>query len=402
MIVSREITASMSSSIRSLHQGIAAIQAGHLQEGARLIKIALRDDMLTGSLRATAYLWLANTTEDRQQKINDYSEALTADPNNDLAKQWLAELIKLPANHSLAQPPPPGMISGGGGGMPVTQPIKPITGPLVPTPVNTPQQQPMTASYHIVGILDGPNGPGSGFFVARNGIIVTTRYVVGGLENVTVELETRRQLSGRVVRSYPDMDITFIYIEQPVNDLLPATPFPNMADNAPLNGIAHGGLMINGRKRETSRAIAAYWFPTDIDHLPDAGGCPVFDERHYVVGMLTLNHTSTAAYVHGVHIAAIMRCLDTFFQEMQVHRDRIYCHSCGGVSRVAAAGGFYCENCGTTMPFAENIRRISTPQMAMYYQENHPTACPNCGARAGFHNGLCLRCGIAGNPMVSR
>ena len=387
----------MSSSIRSLQQGIAAIQAGHLQEGARLIKIALRDEMLTGSLRATAYMWLANTTEDHQQKINYYTEALTADPNNDLAKQWLAELMKPPVNTPLAQPPPPPGYSaqttyGGGGGTPTTQPIKPVTGPLVP------ENQAMTPSYHIVGILNGPNGPGSGFFVARNGMIVTTRYVVGGMESVIVELETRRQIQGRVVRSYPDMDIAFVYIEQPVNDLLPVSPFPTIADNAPLNGITHGGVMVSGRKRETSRSMASHWFPTDIDHLPDAGGCPVFDERHFVVGMLTRNDTNMAAYVHGVYISAITRCLDNFFQEMQTHRDRIYCHSCGNVSRAAVAGAFYCESCGTTMPFAENIQRVSTPQMAVYYQENNPAACTNCGARVGFHNGLCLRCGVAGSP----
>lgn len=379
----------MSSPIRSLQQGIAAIQAGHLQEGARLIKIALRDENLTGSLRATAYLWMANTTEDHQQKINYYTEALTADPNNELAKQWLAELMKPPIHTPLAQPPPPPGLGGGG-----VQAVKPVTGPLVPTA----DQQPMTASYHIVGILGGPNGPGSGFFAARNGIIATTRYVVGGLENLTVELESRRQLPGRVVRSFPDMDIAFVYTEQPVNDLLPASPFPTIADNTPLTGVAHGGQMVNGKKRETSRTMAAHWFPTDIDFLPDAGGCPVFDERHYLVGMLTRNDTPSAAYVHGVYITAIMRCLDTFFQEMQTYRDRIYCPSCGGVSRAAAAGGFYCELCGTTMPFAENIRRIPTPQSAMYYQENHPAACTNCGARVGFHDGLCLRCGIAGNP----
>ncbi len=388
----------MSSSLRSLQQGIAAIQAEHFQEGARLIKIALRDEMLTGSLRATAYLWLANTTGDSQQKINYYTEALTADPSNDLAKQWLAELMKPPANNPLMQPPPPPGYTtthiGGGGGMPV----KPVTGPLVPTN----EQQSMTASYHIVGILGGPNGTGSGFFVARNGIIATTRYVVGGLENITVELETRRQLPGRVVRSYPDLDIALVYVEQPVNDLLPVTPFPTIADNAALNGIAHGGQIINGRKRETTRALAAHWFPTDISVLPDAGGCPVFDERHYVVGMLTRNDTNAAAYVHGVHITAITRCVDNFFQEMQTHRDRVYCHSCGSVSRAAAAGGFYCETCGTTMPFAEDIQRISTPQMAMYYQENHPDTCTNCGARVGFHKDLCLRCGVAGNPAGKR
>jgi ribosomal protein L40E len=87
---------------------------------------------------------------------------------------------------------------------------------------------------------------------------------------------------------------------------------------------------------------------------------------------------------------------------MQAQQNRVYCHSCGGVSRAAAAGGFYCEICGATMPFAEDHQRISTPQMAMFYQENDPTTCTNCGARAGFHNGLCLRCGVAGNAPAKR
>jgi tRNA(Ile2) C34 agmatinyltransferase TiaS len=134
--------------------------------------------------------------------------------------------------------------------------------------------------------------------------------------------------------------------------------------------------------------------------VPDAGGCPVFDERHYVVGMLTRNISSSHAYVYGIHISSIRRKLEEFYNEMRANNQRVYCHSCGTVSQAAGAGAYYCENCGATMPQAANLNRFPTPQLAMYYAENNPVACPFCSARVGFYNGQCLRCGQGEKPQV--
>jgi hypothetical protein len=255
-------------------------------------------------------------------------------------------------------------------------------------------------SYHIVGIIGGPNGPGSGFFITHNGLLVTSRYVVGGLEGVTVESDTGRQMPGRVVRSFPEIDLAFVYVDQTMSELLPVSPFPTIADNTPLTGIVHGGQVINGVKRATQRALSPHWFPTDIVSLPDAGGCPVFDDRHNLVGMLTRDISSSASYIYGVHINTIRGCVETFMNEMRTAQNRIYCQSCGYVSQAAGAGGHYCENCGTVMPLAHGNPRALPPQVLAYYQERHPTPCAICGARAGFSRdkGLCLRCGGQGDP----
>ncbi len=409
------------SAFRTLRQGIALLQNGNTKEGARLVKSAVRDASLAANLRALGYIWLAETVLTQQEKIDLYNQALLVDPDNQDAQQRLGLLLtpppppapppSIPEAPITSQPPnpvyrPQGITMQNTVVAPKTNPppmapppsmstsqMIPVTIPNIPDP-----QQSMRSSYHIVGILDGPNGAGSGFFVAQNGILVTSRYVVGDMENLTIELDTNRQLQGRVVRSVPDMDIAFVYVEQQVNDLLPITPFPTIMDNAQLSVITHKQQMVTGRRRETGRMMKPHWFPTDIVQLPDAGGGPVFDERGYVVGMITRSISSNAAYVYGVHMAAIRRALEVFFNEMRSAPNRVYCNSCGSVSKAAGEGGYYCEVCGTIMPFAEKAPRIRRPDVTALYEENSPMRCTNCGSQAGIYLDKCLRCGKLQNP----
>lgn len=410
----------MDSVLRTINQGIDAIKAGQPEEGAKLLRVALRDENLKGRLRSTVYMWLAYTTEDIEEKKQYYTEAYSADPTNDVAQQRLAELWMPPsvrpstpapasANNPLVMPAPP--VSGyqqrsaapqadRGGGQVISPgagnavpPMPLITPPAKPFAPPVPMQNVAPASYHIVGILDGSNGPGSGFFITQNGLIVTTRHVIDGRDNVTVELETGRQLPGQVVRSFPDLDIAFVYAAQPVSTLMQMSTFPIIPDNTQLSCICHGGRTVSGLKRETQRAMPRHLFPTDIVTLPDAGGGPVFDERHFVVGMLTRNHSTLASYVYGVTIAAINQTLEQYVGEMQNNRNRVYCKSCGSVSQAAGAGAHYCDICGTTMPYAVSLTRIMTPQIASFYQEHEPVLCSYCGARAGAHKDICVRCG---------
>ncbi|HRF93724.1 MAG TPA: hypothetical protein PLZ51_00955, partial [Aggregatilineales bacterium] len=69
-------------SLQNIHKGIEAIRQGQPDEGARFLRIALKDETLSGQYRATALLWLAETTDNNQSKLNYYQEALKVDPNN--------------------------------------------------------------------------------------------------------------------------------------------------------------------------------------------------------------------------------------------------------------------------------------------------------------------------------
>ncbi|MBZ0301482.1 MAG: serine protease, partial [Anaerolineae bacterium] len=290
---------------------------------------------------------------------------------------------------ALVAPPPP---------MPMYAPpgtTRPLTAQAVP---ETQARQRPTGDYAIIGVLDGPNGPGSGFFLTTEGIVVTTRYVVGARESMTVEMEAGNRQIAQVVRSFPDLDVALLKTDQAVRTLLPLAVGDPLAENTGIVIVPYQLDRVYGRRRETGRSLAPHLFPTDIVQVPDAGGEPVFNERQMVVGMMTRNISSSSAYVYGVHIAAVQRCLDVYHYELRSVQNRVYCSSCGYASAAATVGGYYCETCGTVMPHARDQVRAQTPNMASFYGENTNAPCTQCGARAGFYDGLCLRCGRAGDP----
>lgn len=409
---------------QNVEQGIAAIQAGRVDEGVRLLKIAIREPDVTGTHRAIANLWLAETTSDMQAKRIYFTDALDADPGNAQVRQraeaWLsANPMPSPAAPPSMPlppempPPPPGLPGAGNLFQPQTLPgqnnafVAPSA--TMYAPVSTPQPgsinpviQPPSASanYRIAAVIGGPNGPGTAFFIAREGLLATTRYVVGGLNQVTIQLETGKQLDGYVIRAFPEVDLAFIYVEQTTNDLIPFSPLPSVQDDVPLTVVSANGQTARGKQRKTKRQLAPQWFPTDIIGLPDAGGCPVLDDKHYLVGMITRNTTSTSSYVHGLNINTIRQYVEMLRQET-TSGARIYCPSCGYYSQAPAAGGYYCELCGAVTPQAEQLVRFRQPQTDRFYQENSSTRCMYCSATVGSHKGACLRCGqVAGSQPV--
>lgn len=408
---------------QSMQQGIEAIQAGNRAEGERLLRYAVKDNALKGRLRATAFNWLGEVVTNREEKIRFFNEALAVDPANDYAEERLADLLRPPASKPQSQPPKPPDTLPGQKETPPPPPTLPgeaqaLVAPPPPAPVYTPPgtqrpvfaqtstmpvpQQPAAADYYVVGILDGPNGRGSGFFLTLDGMVVTTRFVVGARETVTVEFERGNRQIAQVLRSFPDVDVALLKTDQSVRQLLTPAPAGNIADNTPITILCHNQDNALGRRRETGRALAPHLFPTDITRLPDAGGGPVLNDRQMLVGMITRNISSTSAYVYGVHLAAVQRCLDIYNYELRSVQNREYCSACGYASAAATVGGFYCESCGTVMPHAQNQTRAQTPSMASLYDDNTYLACTQCGARAGFYNGLCLRCGRAGDPAQVR
>jgi S1-C subfamily serine protease len=381
-------------SVLSIEQGIAAIQAGRLDEGARLLKIALRDTSIAGPMRAAACLWLVETLTDPAEKRRYYEEALQADPSNPQVKQrveaFLATQPPLPPTPSAPPgiPMPPTLP-----GMPTSSPFAPAQpAPLTPTAFITPAQSAPAASA-IVMIVGGPNGNGSGFYVAREGLIATSRLVVGGADQVRVQFANGAQINGQVVRAFPEYDLAFIYVEQHMEPL-PMSPLPSLPPEAPIRALSGDGRIMTGKRRSTKRALTQHWFPTDIKDVVDAGGGPVLDGQNMVVGMITQNTASTSGYVFGLASGTIRRLMEHFRQE-SAQGGRVYCQQCGHFSMALAAGGYYCEQCGGLTPRAEGIIRFPQPQLQGYYFVVNSSSCPHCHAAVGFHNNTCLRCGQA-------
>lgn len=358
---------------RILEMGIQAIQSGSKVEGARLLRIALKRSLPT-EIRAVAYLWLAETTDDPQVKRAHYGEATALDPNNAEARARLAALL-----------PNPGYATG------YTLPPSPQTSGYVAAPPQPLGQQNAVNIADALGhVIGGVNGAGTAFFVNADGLMVTSRYVVGGLERLMVELHTGRQLPATVVASFVDLDLALLYIEQRPPGLLPITPLPRVPDDAPLYVVTFNGEMFQVNQRPTKRIMPAHWIPTTAVRIPDAGGNPIFDERNYLVGMMTRNVSRASNHLFGVHISAIRSRIDAYAQ--QSREARKYCPNCGANSRALGAGFFYCETCGGKRPETINAQRYHMPQADVFYETGR-ARCGACGSIAGIHAGRCLRCG---------
>jgi len=366
---------------RILEMGIQATQAGSKAEGARLIRIALKRE-LPAEILAVAYLWLAETTDDPQIKRAHYGEAITLDPTNAEARQRLAALMntQLPTQNTGGFSP----ISGTGY-MPAAQ-----QAPPVPTPVAQPQTGAVNIADTLGHVIGGANGAGTGFFVTQDGLMVTTRYIVGGLDRVMVELHSGRQLPAMVVSSVPDLDLAILYVEHRAESLLPITPLARVPDDAPLYVVTYNGESFHVQQRPTRRIMPAHWIPTNAARIPDAGGNPIFDERNYLIGMMTRNVSRASNHLFGVHISAIRRCVDAYIQTSREARK--YCPNCGTNSRALGAGFFYCEACGGVRPEMANVQRYYLPQADVFYEAGRGR-CVHCGSIAGLHAGRCLRCG---------
>ncbi|MFQ3567461.1 MAG: serine protease [Aggregatilineales bacterium] len=361
---------------RSLELGISALQAGSTVEGARLIRIALKSGQLSAESCAIGWLWLAEYEPDPAKKRAYYEAAIAADPNNLEARQRLA---LLESNARIAAPPA------------VTTEAPAAAPP--PTSAVASASSAVNVADHVASIIGGPNGPGTGVFISADGLIATTRFVAGSNERLTIELHTGQQLNGRVLRSYPEVDLAFIQIDFQLNGLLPITPLPRVPDDSTLIALSYSGEMQQGAQRVTQRALAPHWIPTTFTRLYDAGGALLFDDRNYLVGIMTRNTARTSAYFFGLHILMIHRLRDAYLAEAQTMRG-VYCPACGSYSRAGGAGFFFCETCGAVVPNARHLQRYPTPQAEAYYDVGR-ARCARCGATAGFHAGRCLRCGRA-------
>jgi hypothetical protein len=382
-------------------KGIEAIRQGKIDEGARFLRIALRDSNLQGYERASALVWLAETTDNNQSKLNYYQEALQADPTNTDTQLRIDHLmaVDLPPTPPLYtttpqieitpppmyQPPPPQMTQ------PVHVPIEqpqPIQQPQTPKPTLN-----ANALYRTVGIRGVRNGRGTGFFINKEGVVVTTRYVVSGEQMVRVQLDERQEVEAQVIRAYADADIVFLDTGLTIQHLLPSVSNAHLPEYSVLVAHSHYGKSVTGKYRVTKNELAHYWIPTTIDTIPDAGGLPLFNDSNLLVGMLTKNTNKTTSYYFGVHIHHIYLLWERTQQEL-LAPNTTYCGRCGKRSNAPMIkGGFYCESCGAVLPHAEDIRRFPTPEMAWRYNENTVAPCEHCQSRVGYYKDVCLRCG---------
>jgi len=279
-----------------------------------------------------------------------------------------------------------------------SQPTSPFNQP--PQQLNQSQRgapHRLSQTPQVVGIKHGPNGDGSGVFVTRDGVIATTRYVVGGAEQVMVEVDTNYETVGRVIRTYPALDLALIHVNVQLDRVWPPINMPVIVDNESFVSISYGREVIRATHRKSKGQLSPHWIPTtaQLRNVKDAGGDVMYDTKNYLIGILTRNASRETGYVYGLHILHIYDKVNEYLRERQQMPNSGYCHHCGSMTRAEHYGGYYCETCGAVLPSAENIdrRNRTSQQLLQIYNENLSRTCPNCRAKVGYYNAKCLRCG---------
>jgi S1-C subfamily serine protease len=142
-----------------------------------------------------------------------------------------------------------------------------------------------------VVLISTPEGLGSGFFVSRDGLVLTNAHVVGDEDVVDVVTASGARLRGRVVERAPDeVDLALVEVK--------------LADTPPLR-FARGDLRVGAWVGAIGHGMGGVWafttgmvsnvYPvgdqrpivqTQIPLNPGNSGGPIFDKRGDVVGVV--------------------------------------------------------------------------------------------------------------------
>jgi hypothetical protein len=105
-----------------------------------------------------------------------------------------------------------------------TMPEK-ISDTLVKIPVLarsvTPLSEGTSALQAAVVTIKAENGHGSGFFISRDGYLLTNQHVVDDNKFVTIKLTTGRQMPGEVLRSHKARDVALVKVNESAMNALP-------------------------------------------------------------------------------------------------------------------------------------------------------------------------------------
>jgi S1-C subfamily serine protease len=239
----------------------------------------------------------------------------------------------------------------------------------------------------VVGI-QSTTGLGSGFFVHENGLIVSNRHVVGYERELNIHLADGKQVNGRVMRSFPEVDLAFIRTN------LAPTLVPRLAPPG-VSRVGQAVLVIGhpmGLANTLTRGIISAvnrevvgntYLQTDAAINPGNSGGPIFNDLGEVIGVATMGLSQSQGLNFAIPVEQLQRRIEQFAaEEARVKRGQgVYCVICGSFG----LGGVYCPNCGVTF---ENENEAKTAGQAASAAQ-----CSNCGKTLNPGDQFCSSCG---------
>ncbi|WP_135229612.1 S1C family serine protease [Deinococcus fonticola] len=182
------------------------------------------------------------------------------------------------------------------------------------------------------GSVPDAKGTGSGFFVSKNGDIITNNHVVDGADTITIRLHGSKQTyRARVIARAPDFDLALIRAEGlPADKILPM-PLGN-SDNLDvgLKAIAMGapfdldfsvseGIISSLERRAAvgSREIEQSVIQTDAAINPGNSGGPLLNSAGEVIGVNTQIATGGIGQSAGVGFAIPINTVKRLLPQLQ-------------------------------------------------------------------------------------
>ncbi|MGC4113296.1 MAG: serine protease [Myxococcales bacterium] len=166
----------------------------------------------------------------------------------------------------------------------------------------------------VVFILCGDHF-GSGFFVTRDGLILTNAHVVEGKPKVEVVLRDGRRLPGTVVEKAADkIDLALVQIAVADAPVPARATLADVRIGSWVGSIGHGrgaiwtfnsGMVSNIYPEGADHPV----FQTQIPLNPGNSGGPIFDRQGRVVGIVTAGITDASAINFGIAMDVAFKSL---------------------------------------------------------------------------------------------
>jgi len=156
-------------------------------------------------------------------------------------------------------------------------------------------------------VLLSAQGHGSGFFISRDGYILTNAHVVGSLQQIRVELANGASLVGQVVRRDRQRDVALVKVALdnapalPLRRSLPVVVAYVYAVGAPLDAALSGTVTKGIVSAIRTESDGLRYIQADVDIQAGNSGGPLTDATGNVVGLAVLGIQSAGGGSIGLN-----------------------------------------------------------------------------------------------------
>lgn len=145
---------------------------------------------------------------------------------------------------------------------------------------------------------------GSGFFITKDGYLLTNHHVVDKASKVSIILNDRREIDAKVIGTDKRTDIALLKVEgsYPTLDIVPQTPVkvgePVLAIGSPFgfDYSASSGI-VSAKSRNMSSEISVPFIQSDVALNPGNSGGPLFNKNGQVIGVNSRIFSGTGGYM---------------------------------------------------------------------------------------------------------